>query len=37
MVPEKEITVVNLTRQEAMALIISGGILQPERFSKRGE
>ena len=31
-VPEQEINVVDLTRQEAMAMIISGGIIQPERF-----
>lgn len=30
--PEKSIHVVNLSRQEAMAMIISGGIIQPERF-----
>lgn len=30
-VPKKSCTIVNLTRQEAMALIISGGIVQPER------
>lgn len=29
-----EITPVDLTQQEAMALIISGGIIQPERFAK---
>ena len=33
MVPEPEIVKVDLTRQEAMALIISGGIIQPERFT----
>ena len=32
--PEEDITIVDLTRQEAMALIISGGIIQPERFKK---
>jgi len=31
-VPDQDITVVDLTRQEAMAMIISGGIIQPERF-----
>lgn len=33
-VAEQNITLVDLTRQEAMALIISGGIIQPERFEK---
>jgi len=33
MVPETDIVKVDLTRQEAMALIISGGIIQPERFT----
>lgn len=33
---ESQFTVVDLTRQEAMALIVSGGILQPERFIKNG-
>lgn len=32
--PEKDITVIDITRQEAMALIISGGIILPERFKK---
>ena len=31
-VPEREIAMTSLTRQEAMALIISGGIIQPDRF-----
>jgi uncharacterized membrane protein len=35
MVPEKDIIPIELTRQEAMALIISGGIIQPERFVKK--
>ncbi len=30
--PEPAITIADLTRQEAMAMIISGGIIQPERF-----
>ncbi|OQA33209.1 MAG: hypothetical protein BWY54_00988 [Candidatus Dependentiae bacterium ADurb.Bin331] len=34
-VPENEIISIDLTRQEAMSLIISGGIIQPERFSKK--
>jgi len=33
-VSEKQITVIDLSHQEAMALIISGGIIQPERFKK---
>lgn len=33
-VPEEECVVVDLTKQEAMSLIISGGIIQPERFKK---
>ncbi len=32
MVPEGEYIVTDLTRQEATSLIISGGILQPERY-----
>lgn len=32
-VPEKELEIIDLTRQEAMALIISGGIILPERFN----
>lgn len=32
MVPEHECKIVDLTRQEAMTIIISGGIIQPERF-----
>ena len=31
---EKEFKEVDLTRQEAMAMIISGGIIQPERLLK---
>ncbi len=30
---EDQFKIVDLTRQEAMALIVSGGILQPERFT----
>lgn len=33
--PEHEVRFINLSRQEAMALIISGGIIQPERFTKK--
>ena len=32
-IPADDVKVVNLTRQEAMALIISGGIIQPNRFT----
>lgn len=32
---EKELINVDLTRQEGMALIISGGIILPERFTKK--
>jgi uncharacterized membrane protein len=32
--PESAIEVIDLTRQEAMAMIISGGIIQPERFEQ---
>lgn len=28
--PEDQITIINITRQEAMAMIISGGIIQPD-------
>lgn len=31
-VPESAFTIINLTRQEAMALIISGGIIVPDRL-----
>lgn len=31
-VPESKIQISDLNRQEAMALVISGGIIQPERF-----
>lgn len=30
LVPEEDITVVDISRQDAMAMIISGGIIQPE-------
>lgn len=30
LVPEDQITILDITRQEAMAMIISGGIIQPE-------
>jgi uncharacterized membrane protein len=33
-VGQKDIIATNLTRQEAMAIIISGGIIQPDRFQK---
>lgn len=31
-IPKENVQITNLTRQEAMALIISGGIITPERF-----
>lgn len=31
-IPEKDIKIINITRQAAMAMIISGGIIQPEQF-----
>lgn len=34
-VPEDKIRVTQLTRQEAMALVISGGIVLPERFFEK--
>lgn len=34
-VSEKDCKVTSLTRQEAMALVISGGIIQPERFAPK--
>jgi len=34
-VPEQEIKRIDLSRQEAMAMIISGGIIQPDRFEKK--
>lgn len=37
MVPEGEYKETDLTRQEATALIISGGILQPERYVKKSK
>jgi uncharacterized membrane protein len=33
--PEREIHTIDLTGQEAITLIISGGIIQPERFIKK--
>ncbi len=33
--PEQDITKINISRQEAMAMIISGGIIQPESLAKR--
>ncbi|MGE0206275.1 MAG: DUF502 domain-containing protein [Candidatus Babeliales bacterium] len=35
LVSEGDYQVVNMTRQEAMSLIISGGIIQPDRFMKK--
>lgn len=37
MVPANQIKHTDLTRQEAMGLIISGGILQPPRYQKQEE
>ena len=34
MVPKYEVSVVKLSRQEAMAMIISGGIIQPDRLTR---
>lgn len=31
--PEEDIKIINITRQDAMALIISGGIIQPEKMN----
>jgi len=36
-VPHDQIIPTELSRQEAMALIISGGIIQPERFARQWE
>ena len=33
--PEEDIIMVDLTQQEAMGMIISGGIIQPEQFTKK--
>lgn len=35
MVSEGDYQVVDMTRQEAMSLIISGGIIQPDRFTRK--
>lgn len=37
LIPAHECHVTPLTRQEAMTTIISGGIIQPERFTKKSE
>jgi len=34
-IPEDQIINVHLTRQEAMAMVISGGIILPDRFTKK--
>lgn len=34
MIPENECKIVNMTRQEAMAMIISGGIVTPDIYEK---
>ena len=36
-VAENDFTELNLTTQEAMALVMSGGIIQPERLKKESE
>ena len=33
-VPKEEVQITTLSRQEAMALIISGGMIQPDRFNQ---
>lgn len=33
--PEKEIIITELSRQEAMSMIMSGGIIQPERYQQK--
>ncbi len=35
MIDKENVRITNLTRQEAMALIMSGGIIQPERFTEK--
>jgi len=35
--PEKDVQKIDLTRQEAMSMIISGGIVQPDRFVKKNK
>jgi len=35
MVEKESVRIINLSRQEAMALIMSGGIIQPERFGDK--
>ncbi len=35
--PKEHVTMIDITRQEAMAMIISGGIIQPERFEEKKE
>lgn len=34
LVPEEDITIIDISRQDAMAMIISGGIIQPEQNNK---
>lgn len=34
-IPKENVQITTLSRQEAMALIISGGIIQPERFTQK--
>jgi uncharacterized membrane protein len=35
MVAKEHVIIISLSRQEAMALIMSGGIIQPERFNEK--
>lgn len=35
MVAKEDIIIISLSRQEAMALIMSGGIIQPDRFNQK--
>ena len=37
MVAKEQVIIINLSRQEAMALIMSGGIIQPERFNEKNK
>lgn len=37
MVAKEQVIIINLSRQEAMALIMSGGIIQPDRFNEKNK
>jgi uncharacterized membrane protein len=37
LLPETQVTTINLSHQKAMALIISGGIIQPDRLKEQPE